>query len=144
LRCLADSAIGSALSRRARGSGTDVAGAIATAVGRGRAAVRAVGAVVVTVLTDGCQAPAASGPNRDLTDLCGLLEHGVSVARILREHAAEFDLGNAHGVSLRIEGLGVGRFANRATTARSRALARFWLSVCLRADASCQVGVGMP
>ena len=66
LKCLADSAISSALTAKSSQRGTDVAGATAAAIAAGRSAVRRGGSISVTVLTDGCQAPAASGPNRKL------------------------------------------------------------------------------
>lgn len=142
LRCLATEALSTALSRHAReGTGTDVAGAVASEIAAARTIAVHGGSISVTVVSDGCQAPAATGPNRHLTDLCGLLGRGVGVGRILATHAAEFQLGDARGVSLRMEGLGVGRLADRASTARAQVLVRFWQTVCARAHAaSCEIG----
>jgi hypothetical protein len=145
-RCLATQALTAALGTgRSEGRGTDVAGAVASAIAAARAITATHGSVSLTVLGDGCQAPAAAGPNRHLTDLCGLLARRVSVERILATHAAEFRLGDARGVSLRMQGLGVGRFAELASTARAQTLVRFWQAVCARAHAAaCEVGSDLP
>jgi hypothetical protein len=142
LRCLAAKALSTVLSTHAHeGTGTDVAGAVASQIAAARTIAVRGGSISVTVVSDGCQAPAATGPNRHLTDLCGLLGRGEGVERVLATHSAEFQLGDARGVSLRMEGLGVGRFADRASTARAQVLVRFWQTVCARAHAAaCEIG----
>lgn len=141
-RCEALAAIDWALTNGGRGgSGTDVAGAVAGLVADARRMVAPGGSATVTVLTDGCQAPSASGSNRSLTDLCGVLRHGASTTAVLRAHGAEFDLGYARGVSLVMFGVGVGRDPGQANTVFARRLAGFWSVVCRRARArSCRVG----
>lgn len=136
LRCLATAAIDKALTTRSYETGSDVAGATAAAIAAGRASVKAGGRVTVTVLTDGCQSPARSGPNRRLTDLCGKLARGESPDRVLDGAPVEFSLGNASGVSLSMLGVGVGRFAVEASTARAERLVKFWQLVCQHAHAS--------
>jgi hypothetical protein len=141
LKCLADSAISSALTAAKSQRGTDVAGATAAAIAAGRSAVRRGGSISVTVLSDGCQAPAASGPNRKLTDLCGKLAHGASPEQILSASRGEFSLGKAHGVNLTMRGVGVGRFAADASSERAKRIVAFWRLACLQARASaCAIG----
>jgi hypothetical protein len=99
------------------------------------------GPASVTVFTDGCQAPAPSGPNRHLTDLCGLLASGESPAKILKAHASEFSLGDASGIAVSVRGIGIGRDENAANTVFARKLTTFWNTACRRARArSCQIG----
>ena len=140
-RCLAEQAIAAAFASRSVVVGTDVAGAIVSAVASARELVKPGGRVSVTVLTDGCQAPARSGPNRQLTDLCGQLDAGVSPVTIVARHGLEFALGDLHGVALTVAGVGVGRFADAASTLRAEELVRFWEAACSRAGAGqCVIG----
>lgn len=140
-RCLAQQAVVAAFASRQTTVGTDVSGAIVSAVASARTLVKAGGRVAVTVLTDGCQAPAPSGLNRRLTDLCGQLTAGVSPARIVARHRVEFALGNLRGVVLTMAGVGVGRFADAASTARAQELVGFWQGACRRAGAAqCVIG----
>ena len=140
-RCLAQQAVVAAFASHSTTVGTDVAGAIVSAVASARALVKPGGRVTVTVLTDGCQAPAPSGLNRQLTDLCGQLNAGVSPARIVARHRAEFALGDLRGVVLTMAGVGVGRFADAASTARAQELVGFWQGACRRAGAArCVIG----
>lgn len=140
-RCLARQAVVATFASRSTSVGTDVAGAIVSAVSSARTLVKPDGRIAVTVLTDGCQAPAPSGPNRQLTDLCGQLNAGMTPATIRARHRAEFALGDLHGVVLTMAGVGVGRFAEAASTARAQELVRFWQAVCRRAGAArCAIG----
>lgn len=139
-RCLAQQTVAAAFGSRSTMVGTDVAGAIVSAVTSARALVKPGGRVAVTVLTDGCQAPARSGPNRQLTDLCGRLDAGVPPATIVARHRAEFALGDLRGVVLTMAGVGVGRFADAASTARAEELVGFWQAACQRAGAAqCEI-----
>lgn len=140
LLCLARRALASAFAGRVHGAGTDVAGAVAAQVAWGRSVVGRHGRVSVLVLTDGCQAPSPSGPNSDLTDVCGQLRADRRPAWILRRHRAEFSFGRARGVQVRMEGVGVGRHAAAASTVQAEELVRFWLLVCRRSRAVCRVG----
>jgi hypothetical protein len=141
--CWAKRAIGEALVLRTPQSdgGTDVAGATAALVANARSLVAPGGTATVTVFSDGCQAPSPSGPNRRLTDLCGLLAAGESPVRILKAHAAEFSLGDARGVAITMVGIGIGRNESAANTVFARKLVAFWMMVCKRAHArACQIG----
>lgn len=141
LRCLAEQALERALAIGTRESGTDLAGAVAAAVASGRQVVKPGEAVTVTVLSDGCQAPSRSGPNRSLTDLCGKLARGVSPQRILARAGDEFSFGDARGVTVTMKGVGVGRSRSAASTGQARRLVAFWRLICLRARASaCVIG----
>jgi hypothetical protein len=143
LSCWAKSAIATALATHTppRDTGTDVAGATSSLIADARSLVAPRGSASVTVFTDGCQAPAPSGLNRNLTDLCGLLASGDSPARILRAHAAEFSLGNAHGVTITMEGVGIGRNQNAASSTLARKIVAFWQLTCDRAKArACEIG----
>jgi hypothetical protein len=115
--------------------GTDVAGALATEISTVKSLVKAGGTASVTVLTDGCQSPAARGPNHRLTNLCGQLTKGKTSATILRAHAAEFDIGDAREVGVVMRGIGVGRNPRFANTLFARKLVGFWTLVCRRAYA---------
>lgn len=140
-RCLAQQAIAAAFVSRSIVVGTDIAGAIVSAVASARELVKPGGRVAVTVLTDGCQAPARSGPNRQLTDLCGQLNAGVSPLTIVARHWLEFALGDLRGVALTMAGVGVGRFADAASTLRAEELVGFWEAACSRAGAAqCVIG----
>lgn len=141
LRCLADAAIADAFRASPPKIGSDVAGATAAAVGWVRAVVKSGGMGAVTVATDGCQSPAKAGPNARLTDLCGVIRHGVGLPQILEKHAKEFSLGDARGIRLQMVGLGVGRDAADASTSRAQEVVAFWQLVCARAHAaSCLIG----
>jgi hypothetical protein len=137
LSCWAKSAIAKALATRTppRDTGTDVAGAISSLIADARSLVAPGGSASVTVFTDGCQAPSPSGLNRNLTDLCGLLASDESPVRILRAHAAEFSLGDAHGVTITMKGVGIGRNENAASTTLARRTSAFWRLVCHTAKA---------
>jgi hypothetical protein len=112
-----------------------------SAVASARALVKPGGSIAVTVLTDGCQAPASSGPNRQLTALCVQLDAGVSQMTIALKHGKEFALGDLRGVALTMAGVGVGRFADAASTARAEELVEFWRTACVRANATrCVIG----
>jgi hypothetical protein len=141
--CWVKQAIAEALATRTPPSdgGTDVAGAISTLVANARSLVAPNGTATVTVFSDGCQAPSPSGPNRRLTDLCGLLAAGENPARILRAHAAEFSLGDAHGVAIAMAGVGIGRNESAANTVFARKLVTFWRMACEQGHArACQIG----
>ncbi len=137
-RCAARRALRTALaaSRRWNGGGTDVAGTLAALIADGKARTAPGGLLTVTVLTDGCQAPATSGPNRRLTDLCGALAGGTSAQRILQRHAAEFAIGRAAGATVVMKGIGVGGNPNAANSLQARKLVMFWQLVCHRAQAA--------
>jgi hypothetical protein len=142
--CWAKQAITQALDARSTRSerGTDVAGTLASLVTDARSLTAHGGAASVTVYTDGCQSPSPSGPNRALTDLCGLLTSGESSAQILKTHGAEFSLRDARGaVAIEMKGIGVGRDQDAANTLLGQKLVAFWETVCHRAQArSCQIG----
>lgn len=142
-RCWAKRSISQALATRAPRTerGTDVAGTLASLVADARSLMARGGTGSVTLLTDGCQAPALTGPNRRLTDLCGLLASGVSPGQILRAHAAEFSLPDANGMTIAMRGVGIGRKQNAASTLFARRLAVFWATVCRSAHArTCRIG----
>lgn len=139
LLCVARHALASAFVGRARLTGTDVAGATAEQIGWGRSAVRRHGHVSVLTLTDGCQAPSPSGPNANLTDLCGALRAGRKPSWILAHHHAEFSFGNGRGVHVTMEGVGVGADAAAASTIRAEKLVRFWQLDCRRSHAVCSI-----
>ena len=121
--------------------GSDISGSLATAIRALRGMAKPGGEMTVTVLTDGCQSPAARGPNHRLTNLCGQLTKGKSPATILRAHAAEFDLGNAREVTMVMRGIGVGRNPRFANTLFAQKLVGFWTLVCRRANArACLIG----
>jgi hypothetical protein len=141
--CWAKQATKQALATRTRphDGGTDVAGAVSSLITNARSLMAPRGAASVTLFTDGCQAPSPSGPNRELTDLCGLLSSGESSAQILRAHSAEFSLGDAHGIAIEMKGVGISRNQNEASTTFARRLVSFWTTVCRKANArSCQIG----
>jgi hypothetical protein len=141
--CWAKQAIAQALAKRTspRDAGTDLAGATAALITDARSLLAHGGSASVTVFTDGCQAPSLSGPNRDLTDLCGVLASGESPAQIFRSHASEFSLGDAHGVTIAMRGVGVGRNQNAASSTFARRLVIFWTKVCRMAHArACEIG----
>jgi hypothetical protein len=143
LLCWARYAITKALAMRTtpRDTGTDVAGATSSLIADARSLVVPGGSASVTVFTDGCQAPSPSGLNRNLTDLCRLLASGESPTRILRAHAAEFSLGDAHGVTITMKGVGIGRNQNAANTTLARRTSAFWRIACQRARArTCEIG----
>ena len=145
-RCQAVAAVGKAVTARAPAAGgTDVAGTLAGLIADARGLVKAGGAANVTILTDGCQAPASRGPNRVLTDLCGRLAHGESAAAILRGSRSEFALGSATGVRIVMRGVGVGGDPAAANTVRARRLVAFWALICKKArPASCEIGSTLP
>ena len=141
--CWAKEAIAQALATRTapRDSGTDVAGATASLITDVRSLVGPGGTTSVAVFTDGCQAPAPSGPNHNLTDLCQLLVSGESPARILGAHEVEFSLGDARGVTITMKGIGVGHNQNGASTTFARKLVELWVTACHRANArTCEIG----
>ena len=139
LLCLAKQALSSAFVGRARLAGTDLAGAIAGQVGWGRSVVGPQGHVSVLALGDGCQAPAPSGPNANLTDLCRALRTGLKSDWILAHHHAEFSLGDARGVHLTLAGVGVSADAASASTVRAEKIVRFWQLDCRRSHAVCSI-----
>jgi hypothetical protein len=135
-RCLARNAIASLDRLPAdQAGGSDVAGAIAAEIAAAKSALTPTGTATVTLLTDGCQSPAARGPNHRLTNLCAQLKKGKSTAAILRAHQVEFDLGDARGVTVVMSGVGVGRHARFANTDFAQRLVGFWRTVCTRAHA---------
>jgi hypothetical protein len=143
LSCWAKYAIRKALATRTppRDGGSDVAGTLASLIADARSLEAPRGSASVTVFTDGCQAPSPSGPNRNLTDLCGLLASGESPAKILKAHASEFSVGDASGIATSVKGIGIGRDENAANSVFARKLTAFWYAACRRARArACQIG----
>ena len=101
--------------------------------------------MTVTIMTDGCQAPAATGLNRELTDVCGKLAAGKTIDAILAAHKVEFSLPDASGVTVVMRGVGVGRRPAAASTRLAATLIEFWMTVCRRAHAkACLVGSDLP
>lgn len=141
-RCQARKAVEATLAiQPGRDGGSDTAGVLASEISVSKETVRPGGSATVTVLSDGCQAPAKRGPNHGLTDLCGRLAKGQSASSILRAHAEEFRLPDASEVSVVMLGVGVGRNAEAASSVFARRLVGFWtVVVCRRAHArSCLV-----
>jgi hypothetical protein len=143
--CLAKKAIAIALRTKPDSlGGSDVAGSAASGIAWLKTIVRPGGQMTITTLSDGCQSPAARGPNHRLTNLCAQLSKGKSPPAILRAHAAEFDLGSAQGVTVALRGIGVGRNPRFANTLFAEKLIGFWALVCRRAHArACQIGSGL-
>jgi hypothetical protein len=142
-RCAAHLAVRAALTakRHWNGGGTDVAGTLASLIADGKTRTGRGGSLTVTVLTDGCQAPATSGPNGRLTDLCGALTRGRSAQAILRRHPGEFAIGDATAVVLVMKGIGLGGDPNDSNTLQTRKLIMFWQLVCRQAHArQCVIG----
>lgn len=146
-RCLADrqvAALGT-VNARGRDRGTDVAGMLRSLITHAKSVAAAKASVTVTVITDGCQAPATVGLNRELTDVCGMLAAGKSPEAILAAHAAEFSLPDATGVTIAMRGIGVGRRPAAASTRLAVTLVGFWSTVCQRAHAKyCVIGSDLP
>jgi hypothetical protein len=142
-RCAAKLALRAALTakRRWNGGGTDVAGALAALIADGKARIAHGGSLTMTMLTDGCQAPATSGPNRRLTDLCGALARGRSTKTILRHQPAEFAIGRAAGATIVMKGIGLNGDASSSNSLQAEKLIMFWRLVCHRAHArQCVIG----
>lgn len=141
-KCLARQAVAAAVETRPDHlGGSDIAGTLAAGITAVRAMVKPGGQATVTVLTDGCQAPAARGPNRSLTNLCGQLANAKTVTSILSAHRLEFGLPYARGVTIVIRGVGVGRNPQFANTLSAEKLVGFWTTVCRRAHAhACLIG----
>jgi hypothetical protein len=146
-RCLADrqvAALGT-VNTRGRDRGTDVAGMLRSLITHAKSVAAAKASVTVTVITDGCQAPATVGLNRELTDVCGMLAAGKSPEVILAAHAAEFSLPDATGVTIAMRGIGVGRRPAAASTRLAVTLVGFWSTVCQHAHATaCLIGSDLP
>ena len=146
-RCLADRQVASlgSESDRGRDRGTDVAGMLRSLIAHARSVAAAKATVTVTVITDGCQAPATIGLNRELTDVCGMLAAGKLPETIVARHAAEFSLPDATGVTIAIRGVGVGRRPEAASTRLAVSVVGFWTMVCRRAHAAaCVIGSDLP
>jgi hypothetical protein len=145
-RCWARVAVARTLKTRApRSGGTDVAGALASLITHARLIVRSGGPATVTLITDGCHAPASSGPNKTLANVCGKLEGGLTSQQILRAHPSEFVLPSAAGVTVVMKGVGVGRRPDAASSVRARKLISFWALVCRKARARrCDIGSSFP
>lgn len=146
-RCLAERQVASLarVNGAGRDRGTDVAGTLGALIGDARSVVTGGARVTVTLTTDGCQAPATAGLNRQLTDLCGTLAAGTSAAAILAAHPGEFSLPNATGVTVVMRGIGVGGRPQAASTRLAGQLVAFWTSVCRRAHAAaCLIGSDLP
>jgi hypothetical protein len=143
--CLAKKAIANALATKPDPlGGSDIAGSVAGGIASLKAMVTPGGQMTLTVLTDGCQSPAARGPNQRLTNLCAQLARGKKPSAVLRAHAAEFNIGNANGVTLALRGIGVGRNRRFANTVFAQTLVGFWTLVCRRAHArACQIESGL-
>jgi len=139
LLCLAKKALASAFVSRIHLAGTDVAGAIAEQLAWGRSVVRSHGRVSLLALTDGCEAPARSGANAHLTDLCPELRKGRSPGWILKHNRREFSLGHERGVHITMEGVGVGRDQSAASTLQAEKLVAFWGLACRRSRAVCKI-----
>ena len=147
LRCWAHKAIRRALAAPPSGGrGSDVSGAAAALIRHARSLSVGGAQATVTVITDGCQAPARTGPNSTLTDLCGKLAAGRTPTEIVRARPAEFRLPNARGVvTVVMKGVGVGRWSERTNSVRVMQLVRFWRSTCVKAHArACVVGSDLP
>lgn len=140
LLCLAKKALAAAFAKPTRMAGTDVAGVIGEQIAWGRSVARAHGRVSLKVTTDGCQAPARSGANAHLTDICHELRSGRKPAWILKHHGQEFSLGPARGVELTMAGLGIGGNQSAASTLQAQKLVAFWQLVCHRSKAVCKIG----
>lgn len=140
-RCVAREAITRAFRMTSGITGSDVAGVARSEILAAKSTVGPAWKAAVTILTDGCQAPAARGLNRRLTDLCLLLARGVKPAVILRAHEEEFSIGDARNVSVAVLGIGVGRDLSGSSSILAARLVAFWtLVVCKRAHpASCSV-----
>jgi len=139
LLCLAKRALASAFIGQTRRAGTDVAGAIAEQAAWAQAEVRPHGKVSLLAITDGCEAPAPSGANAHLTDVCGDLRKGRTPAWILSRHRREFSLGDGRGVRLTMEGVGVGKDQSTASTLRAEQLVAFWRLACRRSRWACDI-----
>jgi hypothetical protein len=142
-RCAARLAVRSAVmaERRWDGGGTDVSGTLAALLADAKARVGDGGSVLVTTLTDGCQAPALSGPNRRLTDLCGAIGRGASGKAIVQRHPKEFAVGSAAGATIVMRGVGLGGNPRSSNSVQAQKLLGFWRLVCHRArPARCAIG----
>jgi hypothetical protein len=146
LRCWARIAIKRAVETVAnKRGGSDVAGVMAASISGLRSLVATGKPATVTVLTDGCQAPAHSGPNSELIDLCAKLTAGVTPAGLLRAHGRQFALPDARGVTIVMKGIGRGRSAAGANSAQGQRLTEFWRTACLRSNArACEIGSDLP
>ena len=143
--CLAQQAVAAAVGIRPDPlGGSDVSGSISAGIEALRGMVKPDGTITLNVWSDGCQSPAARGPNRTLTNWCGQLAKGRSVAAILRAHALEFTLPDARGVAIVMRGIGVGAHARFASTLFAQRLIGFWETVCRRAHAhACVIESGL-
>jgi hypothetical protein len=134
-KCLARQAIKRATTLARDPLGSDVAGTIASEIRATRSLMKPGGHATITTLSDGCEAPASTGPNRGLTDLCRALMHGKSMTWILRKHPQEFLLPSASTLTLAMRGVGVTRNAAAANTILAERLVTFWTRVCRTAHA---------
>ena len=146
-RCFAKGAIDAMFDGRPIDhGGSDVAGALSSEISTIAMAAPTTATLTVTVITDGCQAPARTGPNRHLTDLCRELARGMSIGQVLRQHPREFRLPDAtRRVTIVMKGVGIGRDPTAANTLQARRLVAFWQLVCSRAKArGCVIGSAVP
>lgn len=128
-----------------RGVGSDVAGTVANLIAHAKSVMSDKARATITIATDGCEAPARSGLNRRLTDLCGKLAAGETGSSILSAHKDEFTLPDASGVTVVMRGVGVGRRPDAASTRLAATLVDFWMTVCRRAHAAaCLIGSDLP
>ena len=141
-RCLAYAAVDAIVRMKSpSGGGSGVAGTLASLIVDARSHVRSGGTATVQLITDGCEAPSSRGPNRALTDLCGKLAHRMSAESVLRAHPDEFGVGDARGVSVVMEGVGIGRDPGAANSVFAARLAGFWRIVCtLARSQACRIG----
>jgi hypothetical protein len=147
LRCLAQQQIATlaVFNGAGRDRGTDVAGMLRSLIENARSVTTDGARMTVTIMTDGCQAPATTGLNRGLTDVCGKLAAGKTIDAILAAHEVEFSLPDASGVTVVMRGVGVGRRPAAASTRLAATLIEFWMTVCRRAHAkACLVGSDLP
>lgn len=146
-RCLAQQQIATLANSTSTGRdrGTDLAGTLRSLIENARSVATDGARMTVTIITDGCQAPATSGLNRQLTDVCGMLAAGKVASSILDAHQDEFTLPDASGVTVVMRGVGVGRRPEAANTRLAKTLVGLWTIVCRHAHAkACLIGSDLP